>query len=197
MSAAQSEPPPSPADDVLPSKTLPPVCQEWVITRARIEDRVAVAPLTVVTGPPGAGKTTAVASWAAGTDGPVAWVTLDRYDSQWDVFWSAVVAALGSAGVEFRRPLPAPGRTGNHAFLLRLAAELAAQDPPATLVLDDLHQVTGRDLDDGLQYLIRNTRPGLRVVICARADPMLSLHQYRLAGELTEIRCRAAGGGGR
>lgn len=188
MPAAQTELPPSPADDVLPSKTRPPMCQEWVIRRARIEERIAAAPLTVVTGPPGAGKTTAVASWAAGTDGPVAWVTLDRYDSQWSVFWSAVVAALGSAGVEFRRELPAPGRADNHAFLLRLAAELATQEPPVTLVLDDLHVVTGHDLDDGLQYLIRNTRPGLRVVICSRADAVISLHHYRLAGELSEIR---------
>src|ERR1700742_1751360 len=141
MSAAQSELPPRPADDVLPSKTLPPACPEWVIRRSRIEERVAVAPLTVVTGPPGAGKTTAVASWAAGPGGPVAWVTLDRYDGQWDVFWSTVVSALGCAGVEFRRALPAPGRTDNQAFMLRLAAELAAREPPVTLVLDDLQQV--------------------------------------------------------
>src|ERR1700729_2915847 len=169
MPAAHSELPPRPADDVLPSKTFPPVCQGWVIRRSRIEERIAAGPLTVVTGPPGAGKTTAVASGAAGRQGPVAWVTLDPYDSQPDVFWSAVVTALGCAGVEFRRPLPAPGRTSrsSHAFLLRLAVELSAQDPPVTLVLDDLHQITGRGLDDGLQYLIRNTRPGLRVVICS------------------------------
>jgi LuxR family maltose regulon positive regulatory protein len=173
---------------VLPSKTHPPACQEWVIPRARIEERIGAAPLTVITGPPGAGKTTAVASWTARADGPVAWVTLDRYDSQWDVFWSAVVAALSCAGVEFRRALPAPGLTDNHAFLLRLAAEMAAHDPPVTLVLDDLHQITGHELDDGLQYLIRNTRPGLRVVVCSRADPVMSLHHDRLAGELSEIR---------
>jgi LuxR family transcriptional regulator, maltose regulon positive regulatory protein len=53
------------------------------------------------------------------------------------VFWSTVVAALRSAGVEFRRVLPAPGRTGRagHAFLLRLAAGLASQDPPVALML--------------------------------------------------------------
>jgi LuxR family maltose regulon positive regulatory protein len=173
---------------VLPSKILRPVCQEWVIRRARIEERIAVDPLTVLTGPPGAGKTTAVASWAAGADGPVAWVTLDRYDSHWDVFWSTVVAALARAGVEFRRPLPSPGPADNHSFLLRLAAELAAQDPPVTLVLDDFHQVTGSDLEDGLQYLMRNMRPGLRVVLCSRSDPAMSLHHYRMAGELAEIR---------
>jgi LuxR family maltose regulon positive regulatory protein len=187
---ALAKSPPSAADSVLLSKITPPACQGWVIRRSRIEERIAAAPLTVVTGPAGAGKTTAVASWLAVTEDPVAWVTLDRYDSRPDVFWSTVVAALRSAGVEFRRALPAPGRTGKsgHAFLLRLAVELAAQDPPVTLVLDDLHRIAARGLDDDLQYLIRNTRPGLRVVICSRVDPTLSLHQYRLAGELTEIR---------
>jgi LuxR family transcriptional regulator, maltose regulon positive regulatory protein len=193
VSVAQSVPPPRSADDVLPSKTLPPARPDWVIRRSRIEDHIAAVPLTVVTGPAGAGKTTAVASWAAHAEGPVAWVTLDRYDSQWDVFWTAVVAALECAGVEFRRALPAPGQTDNHAFLLRLAAELAAQERPVTLVLDDLQRIDGHELDEGLQYLIRNTRPGLRVVICSRADPALSLHHYRLAGELTEIRAAELG----
>ena len=41
---------------------------------------------------------------------------------------------------------------------------------------------------DGLQYLLRNARPGLRLVVCSRSDPLLPLHRYRLAGELTEIR---------
>jgi ATP/maltotriose-dependent transcriptional regulator MalT len=102
-----------------------------------------------------------------------------------------LVRRRGGAGLCGHRvppPPPGPGRTDNHAFLLRLAAELAAQDPPVTLVLDDLHQITGHELDDGLQYLIRNMQPGLQVVICSRADPVMPLHQYRLAGKLTEIR---------
>jgi LuxR family transcriptional regulator, maltose regulon positive regulatory protein len=190
-SPALAKSPPSAADNVLLSKITPPACKEWVIRRSRIEERIAASPLTVITGPAGAGKTTAVASWLAVAEDPVAWVTLDRYDSRPEVFWSTVVAALRGGGVEFRRALPAPGRTGragHHAFLLRLALELVTQDPPVTLVLDDLHRVAERGLDDDLQYLMQNARPGLRVVICSRVDPMLSLHQYRLAGELTEIR---------
>ena len=188
--AAPAKYSPNAADNVLLSKITPPARKDWVIRRARIEERIATGPLTIVTGPPGAGKTTAVASWLADAEDKVAWVALDRYDSRPDVFWSNVVAALRGAGVEFRRALPPPGRAGraSHVFLLRLAVELVTQDPPVTLVLDDLHQVTERGLDDGLQYLIRNTRPGLRVVICSRVDPTLSLHHYRLAGELTEIR---------
>ena len=85
--------------------------------------------------------------------------------------------------------LPAArGREGDHVFLLGLAAALAAQDPPVTLVLDDLHLLTDPEVLDGLDYVLRNTGPGLRLVVAARMDPPLPLHRYRLAGELTEIR---------
>jgi LuxR family transcriptional regulator, maltose regulon positive regulatory protein len=172
------------------SKITAPCRNEWVIRRPRIEERIAAGPLTVVTGPPGAGKTTAVASWLAGTHGTVAWVTLDRYDSRPSVFWATVVAAMRHAGIDFRHALPASGRTGwaGHVFLLRLAVELAARKDPIVLVLDDFHQLAGHGLDEDLHYLMRNARPGLTVVICSRVDPVLPLHQYRLAGELTEIR---------
>jgi LuxR family maltose regulon positive regulatory protein len=178
--------------EVLLAKITAPGRPDWIVRRTRIEQHITIGtagPLTVVTGPPGAGKTTAAASWAAAARGPVAWVTLDRYDSRPGVFWSAVVEALRRAGVTFRSVIPAQGRGAEgHVFFRGLASDLAAQDPPVALVLDDFHLVAGTAVTDGLQYLMRNARRGLRVVVCSRTDPMLSLHQYRLAGELTEIR---------
>jgi LuxR family maltose regulon positive regulatory protein len=72
-------------------------------------------------------------------------------------------------------------------FLLWLAAALAAEDPPVTLVLDDLHLLTDPTVVEGLDYVLRNVGPGLRLLVSARMDP-LPLHRHRLAGELTEIR---------
>ena len=181
------------SDEVLLSKVTAPGRPDWIVRRTRIERHITTGtsgPLTVVTGPPGAGKTTAAASWAAAACSPVAWVTLDRYDSRPGVFWSTVVEALRRAGVTFRRAPPAQGHGADawHVFLVQLASDLAAQYPPVALILDDFQLVAAAGVVDGLQYLMRNARPGLRVVICSRTDPMLSLHRYRLAGELTEIR---------
>jgi len=188
-----ARPVPGGADRVLQAKIIAPSVPGWMVPRPRLQERIdegTAGPLTVVTGPPGAGKTMAVASWAAARPGPVAWITLDHYDSNPKVFWATVVAALRNAGVTLRRVSAAPARTAaaDHVFLLRLASELAAQDPPVALVLDDLHLVSAPGLMDGLQYLLRNARPGLRLVICSRTDPLLPLYRYRLAGELTEIR---------
>ena len=57
-----------------------------------------------------------------------------------------------------------------------------------TLVVDDLHLLTEPRLLDGLDFVLRNVGPGLRLVVSSRMDPLLPLHRYRLAGELAEIR---------
>ena len=181
------------SDPVLTSKITPPRVPDWTVQRLRITKLIARGtrrcPLAVVTGPPGAGKTMALALWAATDPGIVAWVGLDEYDNRPEVFWSCVVAALRRAGVTVPKAVPAagPGRAGDHVFLLRLAAALAAQDPPVTLVLDDLHLLTEPRVLDGLDFVLRNAA-GLRLAAASRIKPLLPLHRYRLAGQLAEIR---------
>ncbi len=182
------------ADDlVLASKLIAPGLPAWMVARPRLDKSIAEGadgPLTVVTGPPGAGKTMALASWAASRmmPGRVAWVTLDDYDNQPGSFWSYVVRALRQAGAAVPG-LPQEGASGR-AFLPLLASALAACEPPLVLVLDDLHLLTAPGVLAELSYVARYARPGLRLVAAARSDPLLPLHRYRLAGELTEIRAR-------
>ena len=178
---------------ILASKITAPGVPDWAVQRTRITKLIAEgtrSPLTVVTGPPGAGKTMALALWAAAEPGPVAWVSLDDYDNQPEVFWSYVAAALRRSGVAPPKTLSAAarGRAADHVFLLRLASALAAQDPPLTLVVDDLHVLTEPAVLNELDFVLRNVGPGLRLVVSSRVDPLLPLHRYRLASELTEIR---------
>ena len=183
-------------DPILVSKITAPATPDWIVPRPRITRLIAEGvrrcPLTVITGPPGAGKTMALASWAAAEPGHVAWVSLDGYDNRPGAFWSYVIAAVRRSGLAIPSTLPSgmSGRRADHAFLLRLAAALAAQNPPVTLVLDDCHLLAEPKVLDGLNFLLRNTGPGLRLLIASRMDPLLALHRYRLAGELTEIRTR-------
>jgi LuxR family maltose regulon positive regulatory protein len=179
---------------VLASKITAPGRPGWAVPRPRITKLIAEGArwcsLTVVTGPAGAGKTMALSLWAVAEPAPVAWVSLDEFDNQPGVFWSYLVAALRRAGISVPGAPPAAARQRavDHLFLLRLASALAAQDPPVTLVLDDLHLLTDPRVLDGLDYVLRNGGPGLRLVVSSRMDPLLPLHRYRLAGELAEIR---------
>jgi LuxR family maltose regulon positive regulatory protein len=179
---------------ILVSKIMAPAVPDWAVPRPRITKLIAEGvrwcPLTVVTGPPGAGKTMALALWVEAGPGPVAWVSLDQYDTRPEAFWSYVVAALRQSGITVPKAWPAAarGRAGDHEFLLGLATALARHDPPVTLVLDDLHLVTDPTVLDGLDYVVRNVGPGLRLVVSSRMDPPLRLHRYRGAGQLAEIR---------
>ena len=186
--------PAQPADvPILASKITAPAVPGWAVRRPRVTKLIAEGarwcPLTVLTGPPGAGKTMALALWAAAERRAIAWVSLDDYDNRPGVFWSYVVAALGRSGVAAPQAVSAAacGRAADHAFLLRLASALAAQDPPVTLVIDDLHLLTDPAVHSELDFVRRNVGPGLRLVVSSRADPLLPLHRYRLARELAEI----------
>ncbi len=181
-------------DPILASKITAPSVPAWTVPRPRITKLITQGtrwcPLTVLTGPPGAGKTMALALWAAAEPGTVAWVGLDRFDNRPEVFWSYVMAALRRSGVAIPKTLRAAGRgrSGDEGFLLRFAAALAAQEPPVTLVLDDLHLLTEPRVLQGLDFILRNVGPSLRLAVSSRMDPLLPLHRYRLAGGLTEIR---------
>ena len=183
------------AASILNSKITVPRLPEWAVPRPRLDRLIGEGvsgPLTVLAGAPGSGKTLAMASWAAGgqVPCPVAWVTVDEFDNRPPVLWSYVMAALRRAGV----PVPhtswsaAHVDTADHEFLVRLASALAVADPPVILVLDDLHQLTDHTALQSLIYLLRNAQPGLHLMVASRMDPLLPLHRFRLAGELTEIR---------
>jgi len=185
---------PSADNPILASKITVPSVPDWAVPRPRITRLIAEGarwcPLTVVTGPPGAGKTMALALWAATEPGTVAWVCLDEFDNRPGVFWSYVVAALCRSGVAVPDELRAipQSRCGDDGFLLRLTAVLAAQDPPVTLILDDLHALSEPAVLKGLEFMLRNAGSGLRLMLASRWDPLLPLHRYRLAGQIAEIR---------
>jgi len=156
-----------------------------VLHRARITaliDSAASRPVTLLTGPPGAGKTIAAARWAAGkaTGRRPAWLTLDADDSDPDRFWQYVTAALMGAGV------PAPPAGLEPRSLPRwLATALDADSPAVVLILDDIHLIAASDALAGLAELIRHEPPGLRMLLAGRSAPALA--RLRLSGDVTEI----------
>jgi len=90
------------ATPLLETKLHAPRSRQRLVERQRLEDhlsRAARAKLTLVSAPPGFGKTTLVADWLAsgGSGLPAAWVSLDATDSDRVSFWRYVVAAIRAA----------------------------------------------------------------------------------------------------
>lgn len=175
---------------ILPAKVSPPALPQFIVPRPRvdrcIEKGARHGTVTIVSGPPGAGKTVALAQWLAASrwPGPIAWLSLDEYDDTAERFWPHLAAALTRAGVQ----MPAATSASDPDGPLLIASAVAGQLPPAVLVLDNLHLLRAPRLAAEFGYLLRHAHPGLRVVAGTRADAPVPLHQYLLTGNLTEIR---------
>ncbi|MFF8832505.1 LuxR C-terminal-related transcriptional regulator [Streptomyces sp. NPDC015131] len=146
-------------------------------------DRGLRAPLTLVGGPAGAGKTLLAADWAAGARAPVAWLTAEAGDRDPGAFWAYAVQAL--RGVDH---FPVDASRVDDAFLGALAARLGDRERPVVLVVDEFDRVTAPEVAEQLDFVLRHAGRGLRLVLVSRTEPLLPLHRYRAAGELTEIR---------
>src|SRR5690348_14999046 len=131
-----------------------------VVPRPGLFERLgASARVTVLSAPPGSGKTVLLRSWIGepARAGRVAWVAVGRDEQDPQRFWLTVLGALRgtSAGSGLVRGLTAaPGLDGWAV----------------------------------VERLLKRAPPELRFVLATRHDLRLGLHRLRLEGELSEIR---------
>lgn len=197
-----------PPDTLLATKLLSPPQRPQIIARERLVVKLRQGqrgPLTLLSAPAGAGKTTAVSTWLleARTADPqtpdrFAWLSLDADDNDPALFWSYVCAACerlapgaGAAALSLARsPQPAPLPVIVATLINSLAALPPAAGPerPYALVLDDYHLIENPDIHASLIHLIERLPPQVHLAITARADPPLPLARLRARGLLTELR---------
>jgi LuxR family transcriptional regulator, maltose regulon positive regulatory protein len=163
-----------------------------IVLRPRLFGRLrARARVSVVSAPPGSGKTVLLRSWisAGGLEERAAWVSAGRGDRDPQRFWLSVLAALRqtAAGSALVRSVTAAPDLDGWVITERLLADLAPLDEWLWLVVDDVHELDPEALRQ-LELLIMRAPPGLRFVLATRHDVRLGLHRLRLEGELAEIR---------
>jgi LuxR family maltose regulon positive regulatory protein len=188
---------------VLAGKLAPPWTRPTAVTRPRLLEQLdqTLGPLTVVVAPAGWGKTTLLAQWAARQ--PAAWLTLDDTDNDPVRFWTYVVTALQrqstsepagrdragrQVGAAALAALQVPGLEALDIAVPSLLNDIAAEDVPRVLVLDDYHLIVDRRIHEAMEYLLTYLPSCMRVVIAARFDPPLPLARLRARGQLAEVR---------
>ena len=163
------------------------------MSRPGLFERLAAsARVTVVSAPPGSGKTVLLRSWigAAGLAGRAAWVPVEADERDPQRFWLSVTDALrGTApGSALVRALTAAPDLDGWAIAERLLEDLAPLRDRVWLVIDDVHELGSAEARRQLELLLMRAPDELRVVLATRHDVRLGLHRLRLEGELTEIR---------
>ncbi len=183
-------------DGVLTTKLFAPRPRHPVVRRARLArilDRAATVPLTLVVAPAGWGKTTLVADWLSTTGRASGWVWLERTEDDPIRFWRHLLHAVGRAAPRVGRPalelLDAAGTDVDRDVLPALVNSLAAAGaPPILLVLDDLQTVRNPVVHRQLGRLLEHRPAALHLVLLSRSDPPLAVGRLRLSHELVEIR---------
>lgn len=182
---------------LLDNKLYVPRSRRGQVARPRLTDRLsqgAESKLTLVSAPAGFGKTTLLADWLASTadDRSSAWLSLDPSDDHQGTFWHSVIAALQTVmpgvGATALALLQGPQPPPIESVLATLLNELGAIPNDVVLVLDDLHEVASREVQEGLAFALEHLPASVHVVIGTRADPALPLARWRARGMLVEIR---------
>src|SRR6185503_4632770 len=164
-----------------------------VVSRTGLFERLgASARVTVLSAPPGSGKTVLLRSWIGepGRAGRVAGVAVGRGERDPQRFWLSVLGALRgtSAGSGLVRELTAAPGLDGWTVVERLLKDLAPLAGRLWLVIDDVHELGSAEALAQLELLVMRAPPELRFVLATRHDLRLGLHRLRLEGELSEIR---------
>ena len=148
--------------------------------------------MTVVSAPPGSGKTVLLRSWITeqGLAKSVAWVSVGRAERDPQRFWLSVLGALRqtAAGSVLVRELTAAPDLDGWAIAERLLKDLVPLEDRIWLVIDDMHELGSGEARRQLELLVMRAPEELRFVLATRYDLRLGLHRLRLEGELAEIR---------
>jgi LuxR family maltose regulon positive regulatory protein len=175
--------------------TIPPT-REGNVVRARLVEKLDAGldqRLILLSAPAGFGNTTLLAGWLRNLRSQkTAWLSLDEGDSDVVRFWSYFAAALQSIWPGVGREVPAMFGASRpvpaQSILTVLINEIAAEDSPGLLVLDDLHQVTDESVLQGLAFFVEHLPAPLTLVLSTRSDPPLPLARLRARGQLAEVR---------
>ena len=183
------------SEPLLQTKFFVPPVRPEVVSRTRLLARLGPTgprALTLISAPPGYGKTTLISDWLKDSRQPCAWLALDAEDNDPVRFMTYLVAAwqridpsIGQAVLPLLR-LPQLPPTERLATLL--LNDLAAVAGPLTLVLEDYHSIHSAFIHALVEFLLQHAPAHVHLIITTRKDPPFSLSRLRVRGQMIEIR---------
>lgn len=183
------------ASPLIATKLVQPLTT-GLIARPRLYallDAGSTQPLTLISAPPGFGKTMLVAGWMrARNRRDIAWLSLDEGDNQLHGFWRYFIAALrtlhpmlGETALEL---LSVPSPPAIEPGLATLINDLVKLSKDLILVLDDYHQIQSLEIHNSLAFWLDHQPQNFHLFVLTREDPPLGLARRRASRQMIEIR---------
>ncbi|MDQ3657190.1 MAG: hypothetical protein M3457_19220, partial [Chloroflexota bacterium] len=182
--------------DLLATKLLVPPPIRHAVPRGRLchalDRGVPEVRLTIVSTPPGYGKTTLLAQWARDSALPVVWLTVSPGDNDADRFFRYLLNAWETVRPHIRKTplgLLLSGTSPPIDDVLAAIVQTATDCPEHTaFVLDDVHLIDDPTIHAALNFLLDHLPSTLHLILAGRRDPPLSLARHRARCELLELR---------
>lgn len=180
--------------NVLPAKVSPPRLFD-VVPRERLFallDDNRGRPLLWIASPPGAGKTTLVATWLETRSIPSIWYQIDAEDADPAALFGHLAHGLGAIAPDLEATLPrfSAEHQGDVAVFARLyfRALFGSLPPGAALVLDNYQDAPeGTALHEIVQECARQAPRGSTIVAVSRTDAPPPFVQFTANGSMTTI----------
>ncbi len=154
------------AGGVAPGYRAPPFTAGLVPRAALVEQLLdsSHVPLVLIVAPPGYGKSTLLAEWAAADERPFMWLTLRPGDRDAIAVAAAIQGALAEMGC------------------------LDRPDRRFVLVLDDAHTIPAAALRSVTTSLLDQLGEGSQIALASRSEPALPVGRLRAHRSLVELR---------
>lgn len=179
---------------VIKTKLTIPLNREGIVKRPRLLKKLnsgTSKKLTVISAPPGSGKTTVLSQWVQSMNTKVAWISLDKGDNDPALFCSYIIYAIhsvkkniGDAALGMLRSFHT---SPMEAIFTTLLNDLAGDGTPLLFVLDDYHEIVNEKIHEGLSFFIQHSPQKFHLVISSRASVPISVGRMRLQGNLNEL----------
>jgi len=180
---------------ILTTKLYIPPPRPKIVLRPRLVKQLNTGlngKLTLISAPPGFGKTTLVSQWITDSEQLAAWLSLDEGDNDPVRFLAHLVAALqtivANIGEHAMRLLQSPQPPSDESILTSLLNDITTVPDNFTLVLDDYHVIDAKPVENAIVFLLEHQTPQMHLTITTREDPNLPLPRLRVRGLLTELR---------
>ncbi|RPI80553.1 MAG: hypothetical protein EHM41_22495, partial [Chloroflexi bacterium] len=197
-------------EQLLATKFFIPPIRTGLVSRPRLMKTLENAlrlPLSIITAPPGFGKTTLITEWLQSVQKSqstpphcIAWVSLDPDDNTISRFWKYAITSLQKAAVSAAVPsetgevlsevqgMLATSITPYQVFLTQLINEVSGLPFTFILILDDYHVILEPAISESLTYFIDHIPPNLHLILASRTDPPIPTGRWRARGQMIHLR---------
>jgi LuxR family maltose regulon positive regulatory protein len=155
-------------------------------------DRAVAKRVTIISAPPGSGKTSLLRAWADRSTNVrrIAFVSVERDQQNGQEFWCAVLDAIHrpARSIDSDTPSAPSAALDIDQAVDSVLSEVAKRVEPVVLIIDDLHELRSAAALSQLESFLAMLPSPARVVLSSRRDPSIRLHQLRLADDVAEIR---------